>query len=140
MGWTDGPQRADRNALGHDHADDLADTPPNWSRSRRTSSWLLLALQQWRRCCGDPHLPIVFVIVIDPVGAGFVTSLVRPGGNATGFLMFEYGLSAKWLELLREIAPGLTRAAVVRDAGRAVPGLVNGRSSRPGLPARSAWS
>jgi putative ABC transport system substrate-binding protein len=60
-------------------------------------------------------LPIVFVIVIDPVGAGFVTSLVRPGGNATGFLMFEYGLSAKWLELLKQIAPGVTRAAVVRD-------------------------
>jgi ABC-type uncharacterized transport system substrate-binding protein len=60
-------------------------------------------------------LPIVFVIVIDPVGAGFVTSLVRPGANATGFLMFEYGLSGKWLELLKQIAPGVTRAAVVRD-------------------------
>jgi putative ABC transport system substrate-binding protein len=60
-------------------------------------------------------VPIVFVIVIDPVGAGFVTSLVRPGGNATGFLMFEYGLSGKWLELLKQIAPGVTRAAVVRD-------------------------
>jgi ABC-type uncharacterized transport system substrate-binding protein len=62
-------------------------------------------------------LPIVFVIVIDPVGAGFVTSLVRPGGNATGFLMFEYSLSGKWLELLKQIAPGVTRAAVVRDPG-----------------------
>jgi putative ABC transport system substrate-binding protein len=62
-------------------------------------------------------LPIVFVIVIDPVGAGFVTSLDRPGGNATGFLMFEYGLSGKWLELLKQIAPGVTRAAVVRDPG-----------------------
>jgi putative ABC transport system substrate-binding protein len=60
-------------------------------------------------------VPIVFVIVIDPVGAGFVTSLVRPGGNATGFLMFEYGLSGKWLELLKQIVPGMTRAAVVRD-------------------------
>ena len=60
-------------------------------------------------------LPIVFVIVIDPVGAGFVTSLDRPGGKATGFLMFEYGLSGKWLELLKQIAPGVTRAAVVRD-------------------------
>ena len=60
-------------------------------------------------------LPIVFVIVIDPVGAGFVTSLDRPGGNATGFLMFEYGLSGKWLELLKQIAPAVTRAAVVRD-------------------------
>jgi putative ABC transport system substrate-binding protein len=60
-------------------------------------------------------LPIVFVIVIDPVGAGFVTSLDRPGGNATGFLMFEYSLSGKWLEVLKQIAPGVTRAAVVRD-------------------------
>ena len=60
-------------------------------------------------------VPIVFALVIDPVGAGFVASLARPGGNATGFLMFEYGLSAKWLELLREIAPGVTRVAVLRD-------------------------
>jgi putative ABC transport system substrate-binding protein len=60
-------------------------------------------------------VPIVFAIVIDPVGAGFVTSLARPGGNATGFLMFEYGLSGKWLELLKQIAPGVTRVAVLRD-------------------------
>ena len=60
-------------------------------------------------------VPIVFVIVIDPVGAGFVASLARPGGNATGFLMFEYGLSGKWLELLKQIVPGVTRAAVLRD-------------------------
>jgi putative tryptophan/tyrosine transport system substrate-binding protein len=60
-------------------------------------------------------VPIVFVLLIDPVGAGFVASLARPGGNATGFLMFEYGLSAKWLELLKQIAPGVTRVAVLRD-------------------------
>jgi putative ABC transport system substrate-binding protein len=60
-------------------------------------------------------VPIVFAIVPDPVGAGFVESLARPGGNATGFLMFEYGFSAKWLELLKEIAPGVTRAAVIQD-------------------------
>src|SRR5262245_30871376 len=60
-------------------------------------------------------VPIVFVIVPDPVGSGFVESLAQPGGNATGFMMFEYGLSAKWLELLKEIAPGVTRAAVLRD-------------------------
>jgi putative ABC transport system substrate-binding protein len=58
---------------------------------------------------------IVFVHAPDPVGAGFVDSLARPGGNATGFLSFEYGISGKWLELLREIAPGVTRAAVIRD-------------------------
>jgi putative ABC transport system substrate-binding protein len=60
-------------------------------------------------------IPIVFTIVPDPVGAGFVDSLSRPGGNATGFTAFEYGLSAKWLELLKELAPGVTRAAVIRD-------------------------
>jgi putative ABC transport system substrate-binding protein len=60
-------------------------------------------------------VPIVFVIVPDPVGAGFVDSLARPGGNATGFTSFEYGLSAKWLELLKEVAPSVTRAGVLRD-------------------------
>jgi putative tryptophan/tyrosine transport system substrate-binding protein len=60
-------------------------------------------------------VPIVFVHVPDPVGAGFVNSLARPGGNATGFILFEYGISAKWLELLKQIAPGVTRAAVMRD-------------------------
>jgi putative ABC transport system substrate-binding protein len=60
-------------------------------------------------------VPIVFVAVIDPVGAGFVTSLARPGGSATGFTIFEYGMSGKWLELLKAIAPSVTRAAVLRD-------------------------
>jgi putative ABC transport system substrate-binding protein len=60
-------------------------------------------------------VPIVFVLVIDPVGAGFVASLARPGGNATGFTAFEYGVSGKWLELLKEVAPGVTRVAVLRD-------------------------
>jgi len=60
-------------------------------------------------------VPIVFPVAADPVGAGFVESLARPGGNATGFLVFEYSLGAKWLELLKEIAPGVTRAAVLRD-------------------------
>jgi len=64
-------------------------------------------------------IPIVFCGVPDPVGTGFVDSLARPGGNATGFLMFEYTLSGKWLELLKEIAPGVTRAAVLRDATQA---------------------
>jgi putative ABC transport system substrate-binding protein len=61
-------------------------------------------------------VPIVFVNVSDPVGAGFVNSLSRPGGNATGFMQFEYSLSAKWLELLKQIAPSIARAAVLRDA------------------------
>src|SRR5262245_22329873 len=60
-------------------------------------------------------VPVVFTIVPDPVGSGFVDSLSQPGGNATGFMQFEYGLSGKWLELLKEIAPGLTRATVLWD-------------------------
>jgi len=60
-------------------------------------------------------IPIVFPIAVDPVGAGFVESLARPGGNATGFLLFEYGISGKWLELLKEIAPKLKRVAILRD-------------------------
>jgi putative ABC transport system substrate-binding protein len=61
-------------------------------------------------------VPIVFVVVPDPVGAGFVDSLARPGGNATGFTIFEYGIGAKWLELLKEISPGIKRVAILRDA------------------------
>ena len=62
-------------------------------------------------------IPIVFTIVPDPVGAGFVDFLARPGGNATGFSQFEYGLSSKWLELLKEVAPGVSRVAVMREPG-----------------------
>jgi putative ABC transport system substrate-binding protein len=61
------------------------------------------------------RVPIVFVSIVDPVGAGFAESLARPGGNATGFMSYEYSLSGKWLELLKEIAPSVTRAAVLRD-------------------------
>jgi putative tryptophan/tyrosine transport system substrate-binding protein len=68
-------------------------------------------------------VPIVFAVVADPVGAGFVDSLARPGGNATGFLAFEYGLSAKWLELLKDIAPSVTQAGLIRD-----PALASGPS------------
>ena len=65
-------------------------------------------------------IPIVFVIVPDPVGSGLVESLSQPGGNATGFMMFEYNLCGKWLELLKEIAPNVTHAAILRQAGTAV--------------------
>jgi putative ABC transport system substrate-binding protein len=64
-------------------------------------------------------VPIVFTIVPDPVGLGFVDSLARPRGNITGLLAFEYGISGKWLELLKEIAPGVARAAVIRDSATA---------------------
>jgi putative ABC transport system substrate-binding protein len=75
-----------------------------------TTSPTVAALQMVTRT-----IPIVFAQAVDPVGAGFVDSLARPGGNITGFTPFEYGISAKWLELLKEIAPGVTRAVVIRD-------------------------
>jgi putative ABC transport system substrate-binding protein len=62
-------------------------------------------------------VPIVFTLVVDPVGDGLVESLAQPGGNATGFLFFEYDISGKWLQLLKQVAPGITRAGVVRDPG-----------------------
>jgi ABC-type uncharacterized transport system substrate-binding protein len=65
-------------------------------------------------------LPIVFTVVADAVGAGYVDSMARPGGNATGFINWEYSIGGKWLELLKEIAPGVTRVAVLRDASTAV--------------------
>jgi putative ABC transport system substrate-binding protein len=60
-------------------------------------------------------VPIVFMMMVDPVGGGFVDSLARPGGNTTGFMLFEYGMGGKWLELLKEIAPRVTRVGVLRD-------------------------
>jgi putative ABC transport system substrate-binding protein len=75
-----------------------------------STSLVVAALQQTSR-----SMPVVFVQVIDPVGGGFVDSLARPGRNATGFMNFEYGLSGKWLELLKQTAPSITRVAVIRD-------------------------
>ena len=71
---------------------------------------IVAALQRASR-----NVPIIFVNVTDPVGGGLVASLARPGGNATGFTQFEFGLSAKWLEILKQIAPAVTRVAVIRD-------------------------
>jgi putative tryptophan/tyrosine transport system substrate-binding protein len=73
-------------------------------------------------------LPIVFAAVADPVGAGFVDSLARPGGNATGFMAYEYSLAAKWLELLKEIAPSVTRVGVIRPP--ILPGSLHSAPSR----------
>src|SRR5215471_3239057 len=75
-----------------------------------TASPTVAALQNVTRT-----VPTVFAHAVDPVGAGFVDSLARPGGNATGFVLFEYGMGVKWLELLKEIAPKVTRVAVLRD-------------------------
>jgi putative ABC transport system substrate-binding protein len=79
-----------------------------------TASSTVAALQGATR-----NVPVVFAHAVDPVAAGFVDSLARPGGNATGFVLFEYGISAKWLELLKEIAPSVTRAGVLRDPAMA---------------------
>ena len=84
-------------------------------------------------------VPIVFVIVPDPVGAGFVDELGRPGGNATGFTLFEYGIGAKWLELLKEIVPSMTRVAVIRDPAIAVRARPVRQRSRP-WRRRSGWT
>src|SRR5262249_54757150 len=75
-----------------------------------TANSIVSALQQASRT-----VPIVFVTTIDPVGGGLVASLARPGGNATGFTSYEFSLNAKLLELLKEVAPGVTRVAVLRD-------------------------
>jgi putative tryptophan/tyrosine transport system substrate-binding protein len=91
------------------HAAELAVLAPDVLVAATGTSTVAPLLQATRT------VPIVFVVVIDPVGAGFVASLSRPSGNATGFTMFEYGISGKWLELLKEIAPRVTRAAVLRD-------------------------
>jgi len=82
-------------------------------------------------------VPIVFPVIGDPVGAGFVDSLARPGGNATGFMSYEYRLSGKWLELLKQIAPGVTRVAVLRDA--AVSSAPSSSASSRPWRRRSGW-
>ena len=79
-----------------------------------TTTQAVIALQKASRT-----VPIVFVLVIDPVGSGLIASMSRPAGNATGFVIFEYALAAKWLQLLKEVAPGVTRAAVLREPNSA---------------------
>jgi putative ABC transport system substrate-binding protein len=120
LGWTD----------GHNMRIDIRWSKGDAERTRRDAAELVALapdvvfasggstvgpLQQASRT-----IPIVFANVTDPVGAGFVASLARPGGNATGFTLFEYGISAKWLELLKQIAPRVTRVAVVRDPANPV--------------------
>jgi putative tryptophan/tyrosine transport system substrate-binding protein len=115
LGWTDG-----RNVRietrwagaeverGREYAAELIRLAPDVILASNAPS--VSALQQ-----GTRTLPIVFVAVADPVGSGLVASLGRPGGNVTGFTLFEYAISVKWLEMLKEMAPRLTRVAVLRD-------------------------
>jgi putative ABC transport system substrate-binding protein len=115
LGWVDGRNMRIDYRWGLGQADtirkqaaELAALAPDVILSSGTAS--LAPLMQ-----ATPVVPIVFVNVADPVGGGFVDSLSRPGGNATGFMQFEYDLSGKWLELLKQIVPNVTRAAVIRD-------------------------
>ena len=116
LGWTDGRNiQIDHRWAGGDaenmrkYAAELVALAPDAILASGTVT--VTPLMQATRA-----IPIVFAQVVDPVGAGFVDSLARPGRNATGFTLFEYGISGKWLELLKEIAPRITRAAIIRDA------------------------
>ena len=119
LGWTDGRNvridtrwAAGNAELHRRYAAELVALAPDVILA--TASPTVAALQAATRT-----VPIVFAHAADPVGAGFVDSLARPGGNATGFILFEYGISAKWLELLKEFAPRVTRVAVLRDPATA---------------------
>jgi putative ABC transport system substrate-binding protein len=119
LGWTDGRNvRIDTRWSAGDanlqrrYAAELVALAPDVLLA--TASPTVVALQAATRT-----IPIVFAHAADPVGAGLVDSLARPGGNATGFILFEYSISAKWLELLKEFAPRVTRVAVLRDPATA---------------------
>jgi putative ABC transport system substrate-binding protein len=116
LGWTKGEniqfeirQGSGSNDAIRKHAAELAELAPDviMTIGGTATGFLLQATRT---------VPIVFTIVPDPVGSGFIDSLSRPGGNATGFLQFEYSFGGKWVELLREIGPEVVRAAVLRDA------------------------
>jgi putative ABC transport system substrate-binding protein len=117
LGWTKGEniefeirQGSGSNDAIRKHAAELAALAPDviMTIGGTATGFLLQATRT---------VPIVFTIVPDPVGSGFIDSLSRPGGNATGFLQFEYSFGGKWVELLKEIGPEVVRAAVLRDAG-----------------------
>jgi putative tryptophan/tyrosine transport system substrate-binding protein len=114
LGWTDGSKLqidvrwAKDTELARKYATELVVLAPAVIVAATTPQ--VAALQQATRT-----VPIVFLNVVDPVGSGMVASLARPGGNITGFIVFEYALAAKWLQLLKEIAPSVTRTAVLRD-------------------------
>ena len=140
LGWTIGRNlRIDYrwSASSHDnarkYAAELVALAPDVMLASGTIA--LAAVQHIRHT-----IPIVFVNLIDPVSGGFVESLARPGGNTTGFLLFEYGISGKWLELLKEIAPRVTRVAVLRDptqsGGTGQLGAIQSAASQMGVEFR----
>ena len=115
LGWIEGENLQTEIRFAGDEADryrtyskELVEAAPDLIVAAASPS--VAALQRLTH-----NVPIVFVAVIDPVGAGFVKSLARPSGNMTGFTVFEYSIGGKWLELLKELAPGVKRVAVVRD-------------------------
>jgi putative tryptophan/tyrosine transport system substrate-binding protein len=114
LGWSEGRNLRIESRWAtagdiHRHAAELVALAPDVLVAANGTATTAPLLQATRT------VPIVFAIVIDPVGAGFVESLARPGGNATGFTLYEYSMSGKWLELLKEIAPRVSRVAVLRD-------------------------
>ena len=137
LGWTDGSNIQIDTRWGEDDVDrerkgaaELVALAPDIILASGTLS--VAELQKVSRT-----LPIVFAAVTDPVGAGFVDSLARPGGNATGFMIYEYSLSAKWLEVIKQIAPNVTRVAVIRNpanpAGIAVFGAIQNAAQSVGV-------
>jgi len=137
LGWTDGSNIQIDTRWGEDDVDrerkgaaELVALAPDIILASGTLS--VAELQKVSRT-----LPIVFAAVTDPVGAGFVDSLARPGGNATGFMIYEYCLSAKWLEVIKQIAPNVTRVAVIRNpanpAGIAVFGAIQNAAQSVGV-------
>ena len=137
LGWTDGANVQIDIRYGEDNIDverkyaaELVALAPDIILASGTVS--MTALQPLSR-----NMPIVFAVVADPVGAGFVNSLAQPGGNATGFMLYEYGLSGKWVELLKQIAPSVTRAAILRDptnpAGLAYFGAIRATAQSLGM-------
>jgi len=140
LGWTDGGNVRIDTRWGEDdvererrYAAELVALAPDVILASGTLS--VAPLQRSSRT-----LPIVFVGVVDPIGGGIVDSLARPGGNATGFLVFEYSLGGKWLDLLRQVAPSVTRVAVLRDpdipSGTAMFGVIQSAAQSVGLEVR----
>ena len=133
LGWTEGRNiridiRWGENDVDRDrkYAAELVALAPDVILAAGTLS--VTALQRASRT-----LPIVFVAVSDPVGAGFVARLDRPGGSTTGFMIFEYSLSGKWVELLKQVAPNVRRAAVIRNAAKAQFGAIRATASSLGV-------